>query len=139
MTDELPDRPLPEMRNFGAEYWRSAARGVLSVPKCDRCGQTFWHPRPRCPHCGSQDVSWIASMGTGEIHTFTIVRQSGAPFFKTRVPYAVAMILLDEGARVMSNVVGVDVDAVHIGMRVSAVFEPVGEGLAIPLFEPSSS
>lgn len=138
MTANAPARPLPELRNFGVEYWRAAAKGELLVPNCRDCGRTFWHPRPHCPHCGSPDVEWKRSSGEGAIHTFTVVRQSGDPFFKTRVPYAVAMVHLDDGPVLMSNIVDCDVSTIKIGMRVAVAFEPAGKDLAIPMFRPIS-
>src|SRR5215470_14854139 len=117
----LPSRPLPEIRNAGAEFWSRASEGVLVVPRCGECNRTFWHPRPRCPHCGSERVDWIRASGKGAVHTFTVVRQSADPFFKTRVPYVVAMIDLDEGVRIMTNVVDTPVDKLAVGMRVEVL------------------
>jgi uncharacterized OB-fold protein len=70
------------------------------------------------------------------VHTFTIVRQTSEPYFAARLPYVVAMIDLDEGARLMGNVVGCSVDAVRIGMRVAVSFVDAGDGVAIPVFAP---
>lgn len=81
-------------------------------------------------------MEWAPSQGKGVVHTFTVVRQSPDPFFKTQVPYVVAMVQLDGGPMIMSNIVGCDVAAVAIGMRVSVKFEPAGDDLAIPLFRP---
>ena len=130
-------RPLPEMRNAGATFWSKAAEGVLVVPRCTDCGRTFWHPRPRCPHCGSERVDWIRASGRGTVHTYTVVRQSGDPYFKTKVPYVVAMIDLDEGVRIMTNIVDTPLAALAVGMRVEVVFEDAGGGIAIPLFRAS--
>jgi uncharacterized OB-fold protein len=149
MSEEIPSRPTPDTRNAGARYWAAAANGVLLLPKCLECGQTFWHPRPRCPHCGSARVDWIESAGRGAIHTFTIVRETNEPYFRMHVPYAVAMIDLDEGVRVMSNVVDTPLETVCIGMRVEVSFDASttalqhGPGaaaaaeMAIPLFRSS--
>ena len=136
MAENAPSRPLPETRNAGGKFWIAAAEGTLLIPKCNACERTFWHPRPRCPHCGSDRVDWIRGSGKGTVHTFTVVRQAGDPYFKTRLPYAVAMVELDEGPRIMSNVVECPVDTLKIGMRVEVVFEPAGEGMAIPMFRP---
>ena len=133
-SERAPSRPLPDTRNAGAAFWSKAAEGVLVVPKCTECGRTFWHPRPRCPHCGSGRVDWIRGSGKGTVHTFTVVRQSGDPYFKTKVPYVVAMIDLDEGVRIMTNVVDTPLDALAVGMRVEVLFEDAGGGIAIPLF-----
>ena len=136
MTDAASTRPLPEFRNAGAEYWRQAARGILVVPTCRACGRNFWHPRPRCPHCASDKVAWTECSGKGVVHTFTVVRQTADPFFQSKVPYAVAMVRLDEGPMLMSGIAGCTVDEVKIGMRVVAVFEPASDKIAIPLFKP---
>ncbi len=130
----IPSRPLPDTRNAGVRFWSAAAEGKLLVPKCDACGRTFWHPRPYCPHCGSDRVDWIEGSGTGTIHTFTVVRQSGDPYFKTRVPYAVAMVDLDEGVRLMTNIVDTPIESLRIGLRVVVLFEPGADEVAIPLF-----
>ena len=135
--ERAPSRPLPETRNAGAAFWSKAAEGVLVVPKCTECGRTFWHPRPRCPHCDSERVDWIRASGRGAVHTFTVVRQSGDPYFKTKVPYAVAMIDLDEGVRIMTNIVDTPLAALAVGMRVEVLFEDAGSGIAIPLFRAS--
>jgi uncharacterized protein len=131
---EAVSRPLPELRNAGAEYWRAAARGTLVIPTCRECSRAFWHPRPRCPHCGSDRVELARSTGTGVVHTFTVVRQSSDPFFKSKVPYVVAMVRLDEGISMMSNIVECDVDAVRIGMPVKVEFEAAAGDIAIPVF-----
>ena len=128
-----PKRPLPDTRNAGLKYWRAAAEGILLIPKCNACARTYWHPRPRCPHCGSSEVDWIESGGLGEIHTWTIVRQSGDPYFKTKVPYAVAIVDID-GVRMMTNIVDTPLESLRIGMAVEVLFEPAGSGIAIPLF-----
>ena len=130
---------MPETRNAGATFWSKAAEGVLVVPKCTECGRTFWHPRPRCPHCGSERVDWIRASGRGTVHTYTVVRQSGDPYFKTKVPYVVAMIDLDEGVRIMTNIVDTPLAALAVGTRVEVLFEDAGGGIAIPLFRASPS
>jgi uncharacterized protein len=133
-----PTRPLPETRNAGAVYWLAAAKGTLLLPTCRQCARGFWHPRPRCPHCGSDRVEWARSHGKGVVHTFTVVRQSPDAFFKSKVPYAVAIIELDEGPMIMSNITSCEVDTVKIGMRVSVTFEPASDDIAIPLFVPDN-
>ena len=130
---------MPDTRNAGAAFWSKAAEGVLVVPKCTECGRTFWHPRPRCPHCGSERVDWIRASGRGTVHTYTVVRQSDDPYFKTKAPYAVAMIDLDEGVRIMTNIVDTPLAALAVGTRVEVLFEDAGGGIAIPLFRASPS
>jgi uncharacterized OB-fold protein len=133
----MPDpgsRPLPELRDAGRMYWTSAANGVLVVPECEACGCVFWHPRPQCPHCGSDRVGWKECAGSGTIHTFTVVRQASDAWFRERVPYVVAMVDLDEGVRIMTNIVGAGAADAKIGTRVSVRFDVHGD-VGIPVFE----
>lgn len=134
MNAASPKRPSPDTRNAGAEYWQAAANGALLVPLCTECNRTFWHPRPRCPRCGSSKVLWRQSAGKGTIYTYTVVRQSTDPYFKAHLPYVVAMVTLDEGPRIMSNIVECDVDNVRIGNRVSVAFDVVAPNVGIPVF-----
>jgi uncharacterized OB-fold protein len=133
---EVPtaSRPQPDLRNAGAPYFREATKGIVALPRCTPCARAFWPPRPRCPRCGSSDVGWMTSAGRGTIHTYTVVRQSNDPYFRTQVPYAVAMVDLDEGVRVMTGVVDTPLDTLHIGQRVEATFERAADDVAIPLF-----
>jgi uncharacterized OB-fold protein len=133
-VSEPGSRPLPDRGGAGAEYWASAGRRELLLPSCDACRAIFWPARSVCPSCGSGPIGWTRASGRGTIHTFTIVRQTPDPYFKNLVPYVVAMIDLDEGPRVMSNVVGSGAIDVTIGTRVKVQFEVHGE-IGIPLFE----
>lgn len=127
-------RPLPDQRNAGRRYWVSAANEELVVPQCQACGLVFWYPRTHCPSCGSAALGWSKSSGRGVIHTFTIVRQTSDGFFKQKLPYVVAMVELNEGPRIMTNIVGAGADGAKIGMRVRVKYEVEGE-VGIPLFE----
>lgn len=132
----MSPRPPPDTRNAGRTYWKAAAEGRLVLPHCTSCDRPFWHPRPRCPRCGSSAVAWKEASGRGSVHTYTIVRQSPDEPFRTRVPYVVAMIDLDEGVRIMSNVIDCAPESVTIGMRVRCTFERLDDAVGIPLFVP---
>jgi uncharacterized OB-fold protein len=136
MTTTLPPHLRPSTRGMAREYWRGAARGELRLPRCRDCATFVWPPRVRCPICGCSAFDWIASSGRGIVHTFTIVRQATEPHFRTKVPYAVAMVEVDEGPRLMTHIVGCRVDDIRIGMRVGVAFVDLGDGLALPVFEP---
>lgn len=128
-------RPRPDARGAGKTYWRAGKGGHIELPQCTSCGLVHWYPRVHCPHCGADTIAWIKASGRGTVHTYTIVRQSHDEFFKTKVPYVLAMIDLPEGVRIMSNVIGCDVSEVRIGTPVHAVFEDVSEDVSIPLFK----
>jgi uncharacterized OB-fold protein len=132
----LPTHLRPDRRGIVRAFWDAAARGELRLPRCAVCASFGWPPRVRCAVCGSGAIEWMRASGSGSVHTFTIVRQTSEPYFAARLPYVVAMIDLDEGARLMGNVVGCSVDAVRIGMRVAVSFVDAGDGVAIPVFAP---
>ncbi len=116
-------------------YWDAARDRRLLIRKCRACGQVHFMPRHLCPHCWSDELEWIDAKGGGDVHSFTIIRRASDPAFAARVPYAVALIELDEGVRMMSNIVGEDALSVQIGDRVRVTFEDRGEGALIPQFE----
>lgn len=131
---ESAKRPAPDIRGAGQPYWKGAREGRLSVPKCQACGEAHWYPRLYCPHCGSDSLVWIDCTGRGTVHTFTVVRQSGHPYFKSRVPYVLAMIDLEEGPRLISNIVDCEIDRVHVGAPVRVSFEAIDDSTGVPLF-----
>ena len=133
----MSQRPKPDTRNAGSAYWKAAARGELLVPTCRACDKPFWHPRPHCPTCGSEDVHWKAASGNGTVYTYTIVRRSSDAYFRQRVPYVVAMIELDEGVRLMGNIVGCAPETVAVGLPVEVFFAPVAEDVALPFWRPA--
>src|SRR6266542_2781076 len=114
-------------------------RGALRLPRCRSCASLMWPPKIRCAACGSIEIDWVASSGRGVVHTFTVVRQGNDAYFTVKVPYVVAMIELDEGPRLMSNITGCDVEAVYIGMPVAVAFVDAGDGLVLPVFTPSDT
>lgn len=129
-------KPRPEVGDAAtAPYWVAAASHELMLPRCDACGLVFFPPRDRCPGCWSGELSWHRASGTGTVWTFTEVH---VPFYDDTwaddVPYVVAVIELDEGPRVLSNVVESDAATLCIGDRVEAVFEDRSEGVTLPMF-----
>ena len=141
MSDQkpAPTRPLPSLKELDTQpFWAATAEEKLTYTVCRDCGAVVFYPRAHCTSCGSHNLAWRESAGFGEVYTFSVVRQSYHPFFRTVAPYAVAWIDLDEGPRLLSNVIDVDVDALTIGQRVQVHWEH-HEGLAIPLFRPTTS
>jgi uncharacterized OB-fold protein len=128
--------PLPIPGPDDAPYWRALEQGVLIIQRCSDCGTVRHPPRPRCGHCASAAHSWEAASGLGTVYSFTIVHHPPNPELVASVPYLVALIELDEGPRLVSNVVGVDPDCVTIGQRVKVIFDPVGDAMVLPRFTP---
>ncbi|MCL1961463.1 MAG: Zn-ribbon domain-containing OB-fold protein [Desulfovibrionaceae bacterium] len=128
-------RPLPRSTAATEGYWRAAGEGRLVVQKCHACGHLQFYPRNLCFQCQSDQIGWDPVSGLGTIYTFTVNYRAPAPFFKTRLPYVVAIIELDEGPRLMANILGVSPEAVAIGKRVKAVFEKISDGIVLPQFQ----
>lgn len=127
--------PFPDPLTAEAKhYFAAAAAGRLELQRCNQCDTLWFFPRPACVHCGSQSAAWVAVSGRGRIESFTIVHRAPTPAFRGRVPYVLAMIVLDEGPRMMANVLGDDALSAKIGDRVEVCFEARGEGRALPQF-----
>ncbi|MCH7698540.1 MAG: OB-fold domain-containing protein [Chloroflexi bacterium] len=131
------DLPLPKFPEPDTEpFWDATKDHELKYQVCDDCGGLVWHPRRHCTHCTSLNLSWKTSKGEGTVYTYSIVRQNYHPAFRERIPYVVAWIDLDEGFRMLSNVVDVDVEEVSVGQRVRVRWLDQ-EGLALPAFTPA--
>lgn len=131
------EKPVPTVDPDSAPYWEGAKDGRLMIQRCGKTGQTFLYSRMLTPGVDDDATTWIEASGKGEVYSFTVARRPAGAAFQGDCPYVVASITLDEGARIMSNIVTDDVDAVRIGMRVEAVFDEVSEDLTIPKFRPA--
>jgi uncharacterized protein len=134
MSSGLPVRKV-EANVDTQEFWDATAQGKLLLRKCTDCSVVIWYPRPYCPQCQSMNTSWIESSGRGVIYSFSITRK-GQGAWTERAPYVVAYVELEEGPRVLTNIVASNVDEVHIGMAVSVIFDDTGEGMAVYRFAP---
>ncbi len=133
---ERPRRPIPRPDTASGEYWAAAAEGRLLYQECPTCGNRQLYPRVACTTCGATP-EWREASGRGTVHTFTIIRQNYAQPFRDMLPYVVAIIELEEGPRLMSNLTDCAVTDVTIGMPVVAHFEPLDDGVGVPLFRPA--
>lgn len=131
----MADRPVPLADSISGPYWEAAARGELVYQECPACGHRQLYPRAMCTECAAAP-EWRTASGRGTVYTYTVIRQNWAEPFRGMLPYVVAMIELDEGPRLMSNVTGCPPEEVTVGMAVEAWFEPVDEGVALPMFRP---
>jgi uncharacterized OB-fold protein len=128
--------PLPVPGPDDAPYWQGLERGMLLIQRCAACGTVRHPPRPRCGNCASAAHNWTAASGSGTVYSFTIVRRAPHPDLVESVPYVVALIELEEGPRMVSNVVGMDPDLVTIGQRVQVRFDRVRPDTVLPRFSP---
>jgi uncharacterized OB-fold protein len=126
-------RPLPLPDQDTEVFWSGAKNGKLMIQRCATCERTQFYPRYFCAACAG-DVEWIEASGRGSVYTYTIVRQNATAPFDTLVPYVLAMIDLEEGVRMMGNVVGVPVEEVGIGMEVEVDFVRETDEIWLPMW-----
>ncbi len=131
--------PSPRVLPESAEYWRAANEGRLVVKHCRACGQPHHYPRDVCPGCLSGNVEWFTASGRGKLHTFSIVYRP-LKYPPLQAPYVLAMIELEEGPRLMSNLVGVEPDPAKIRCDMPVVIEyaDVTAEVTLPRFRPAS-
>ncbi|MDZ7676702.1 MAG: Zn-ribbon domain-containing OB-fold protein [Acidimicrobiales bacterium] len=117
-------------------YWRAAGRHELVIQRCGSCDEPVHYPRPTCPCCGHRELHWERASGRGRVHTFTVARRPTHAAFTDRTPYVIAIVKLDEGPRLTTNIVDCDPDSVHVGMGVEVAFED-RDGRTLPVFRPT--
>ena len=135
---ELPRLPLPHPGKDTEPFWHAAREHRLVMPHCESCGHYTFPPSLGCPRCGHRPLTWIQVSGRGTVFSFVVYHRVYNPAFAHLVPYVVAIIALDEGPRILSNVVGIPFDEVRCDMPVRVVFDEVREeGVVIPQFAPA--
>ncbi len=133
---DVASKPIPEPTPETAEYWAGAARQELMIQRCTQCGRHQFPPRMLCTACSSREVEWVRARGLAVVRSFTVVRRPVSEAFAGDVPYVVALVVLDEGPTLMTNVIGAKPDALRIGQRLKVRFQPAAEGRLLPFFEP---
>jgi uncharacterized OB-fold protein len=128
---------LPEVKPF----WDGTAEGKLLLPRCVDDQTLIWYPKPFCPLCASTRVEWVPASGRGTVYSYSVNRRGVAdlPAYRNAGVYVLAYVELEEGPRIMTNIVDCDPESVRIGQKVELVFHDTGEGSALPRFRPTSA
>src|SRR5215831_9709521 len=129
--------PLPHPTPLSRPHWDGCREGRLLVQRCGACGRHVFVPQPLCPTCQSAELAWVECKGTGSLYSFTVVHRPQRPEFD--VPYVVAIVELDEGAFLLTNLVDCAQNAIEIGMRVEVTFRKMSEEITLPYFRPTSA
>lgn len=131
---------LPEATPETREFWEGAKRHELRIQRCLDCGKAYFYPRPFCPHCASRKVEWFTASGRGTLYSYVIVHR-GPPGFKDWLPYVIAVVQLEEGPRMMSNVIGVEPAPEHLpaDLPLEVTWEQQSDDITLPLFQPTGS
>ena len=135
---ERPDRILPGGDGLGAEFYaRAAETGVLHLQRCDQCATWRHPPRVLCAVCGSAAWSWQRTVGRGRVFTWTITHRPTDPAFAGHLPYAVVVVALDEGPRVVGNLVDIEPDELRLDLPVRVVLDHRSDAVALVDFGPA--
>jgi uncharacterized OB-fold protein len=126
--------PLPTVTEVSKPFWDGCARGELLFQRCT-CGRIIWIPEATCRWCGASDYVWERGEGKGDVYAWSTVSRPVSPAFT--IPYVAVIVGLDEGYRILSNLVGCAPDDAREGMRVEVVFQPYQGGITLPLFQPA--
>lgn len=123
--------PTPETQHF----WDGTRQNELRLQRCCSCEHVYFPPRPFCPSCGCRDVAVFKASGHASLYSYIINHRPAAGF---EAPYAVAVVQLEEGPRMMTNIVGCPQtpEALQLDMQMTVVFEPVDDQIVLPLFKP---
>ncbi len=134
----MVDKPLPTPTPTSQPFWDALSEHKVRIQYCPACEEHIYYPRAHCPHCLSRDLEWREIAGTGTVYTYTIARRPTAPPWADDVPQQIAVVELDEGPRLTTELVNVAPEDIQVGLRVKPVFEDHAEaGVTLLMYEPA--
>lgn len=133
------EKPYPRGTEDTTPFWEAAQRGELRLQRCETCGHVRFPPAVLCPRCWSEDSQWVPLSGRGHVFSWVIVHQSQHPAFNAETPYNVAIVELEEGPRLHTQIVECPLEHITIGMPVEVVFHRVRDDVVLPKFRPRSA
>jgi len=136
---DAPKKPVPQVNPWAKPFWEAARENKLIIQKCPDCSKYVFYPRLVCPHCFSKNLEWVEASGKGTIYSYTVVMNNSPSVFIKDIPYVVALIKLEEGVQMLSNIVGCDPEEVRCDMPVEVTFEKLNEDFTLPKFRPMKS
>ena len=129
-------KPLPKVNADNYEFWTGCKKHELRFQKCKACGHVRWPASMICPMCYSQETQWIVAGGKAKVYTFVVYHVAYHPGFEKDVPYVVADVELEEGPRLLTNIVGCQPDEVTCEMPVEVTWEDITPEFSLPKFKP---
>jgi uncharacterized protein len=130
-------RPIPEpIEELNKQYWQHCAQHRLCFQRCKDCGLWRHIPRPMCAGCNSMEWEWAESKGLGKVFSWTVTHAPFHPLLASLVPYAVLIVELEEGVKMVSGLRNLPIDKLELGLPVEVVFEQVAENMTMPYFQP---
>jgi uncharacterized OB-fold protein len=137
MTDTT-ERPVPVPTPETQHFWDGTRDHKLLLQRCTRCATVYFPPRPFCPACSTREVEIQEASGRGFLYSYVISHRPHPAFDG---PYSIAVVELDEGPRMMTNIVGCEQtpEALQLDMAVEVTFEPITDQITLPLFKPAGA
>ena len=137
----MPDwkKPLPSITGETRRFWEACNKGELLIQRCNHCEEYQHYPRGICSNCWTQDIEWVKSSGKGTVWSYTITYQNRTPGFAEEVPYVLALVELEEGVKMFTNIHDCDPRDVTIGMPVEVVFDRATDRISVPFFRPAGA
>ena len=132
------EKPIPKMSPWSKPFWDGCKKHELLIQKCKNCNKFVFYPKIICPFCLSENLEWVRASGCGKVYSYSVIYSYQPEVFSDDVPYVIAIIELDEGVRMMSNIVECDPETVKCGMDVGVVFEKITDEFMLPKFRPAS-
>lgn len=136
---EGPRFDLPTPDDASRPFWDATKAGQLLIKRCAACGRAHYYPRPFCPYCWSEEVSWEEASGRATLYTWSVVYQNDLPPFPGRVPYVAAIVDLDEGPRMMTNIVDCPFEQLAMGMALEVTFREETDDITLAVFRPAQT
>jgi uncharacterized OB-fold protein len=130
-------KPLPCVNDDTREFWKGCKAHELRFQRCKECGHIRWPASTICPSCHSKNTNWVVASGKGKVFTFAVYHVAFHPGFRDDLPYVVADVELDEGPRLVTNIIGCPVDKVECGLPVIVAWEDINEEFTLPKFRPA--
>lgn len=130
-------KPLPRINGDNQPFWEGCRHHELRFQKCAACGHVRFPPSLVCPQCLGRQVEWVVAVGTGKVYTFAVYHVAFHEAFRQDLPYVVAVVALDEGPRLLTNIVGCTPDQVRCDMPVVVAWRDVTDQISLPLFAPA--
>ena len=132
-------KPLPEIQPWSKEFWKGTKEKKLLIQACKDCGSKIFYPRKYCPECWSSQLFWVEASGRAKIFSYSITYTGVEEPFYDDLPLVLALVDLEEGVRMMTNIVNCRPEEVNIGMDVEVMFRDVTEEFSLPYFQPQGT
>ena len=131
------NKPLPQPNADTKPFWNGCKKHQLRLQKCRDCHHIRWPPSIICPRCYSNDTEWILACGNGRIYTYAVYHQAFHDSFRDDLPYVTAIVELNEGSHLLTNIVGCNHEEIKCDMPVEVLWEDVNEEFTLPKFRPA--